>query len=62
LLYLVPPLVPEGEGGLEQVLANRPAVWPTAIVEWAVVATVLAWVVAVGVVLLRSRATAELPE
>lgn len=60
LLYLVEPLVPEGQRDkpiaevLETLLWNRPDVWQTAIVEWVVVLAVLGWVVSVALCLRRT--------
>jgi hypothetical membrane protein len=57
LLYLVEPLIPEDQPdiplsqALETLLWNRPAVWQTAIVEWAVVLAVLGWVTLVSLYL-----------
>ena len=61
LLYLVEPLVPEGQRDkpiaevLETLLWNRPDVWQTAIVEWVVVLAVLGWVVSVSLYLWRTQ-------
>ena len=58
LLYLTEPMMPEGEP-LEMVrvmLAQRPPVWQTAIIEWAVILSVLVWVLTVSVYLwLKAR-------
>jgi hypothetical protein len=62
LLFLVEPLVPEGQRDmplaevLEPLLWNRPDVWQTAIVEWVVVLAVLGWVVSVSLYLWRKAA------
>jgi hypothetical membrane protein len=61
LLYLVEPIMPEGQPPedlpqfLEGLLWDRPPIWPTAIVEWIVVLTVLGWVVAVALTLRRAE-------
>lgn len=53
LLYLVDPILPEDAGmeELSNALINRPEVWSTAVIEWLVGITVLAWVVIVSLYL-----------
>ena len=61
LLFLVEPIVPEGQppeaipAFLEGLLWDRPPIWQTAVVEWVVVLTVLGWVVAVALYLRRTE-------
>ena len=50
-LYLPQPHASESEDMVQsavRLMANRPAVWPTAILEWGVIIAVLVWVVAVA--------------
>ena len=55
-LFLTDPAVPEGQWhDMAEIFANRPDYWQTAVFEWAVLVTVLAFVVVVSVTLLRQE-------
>ena len=56
-LFLTDPLVPEDTPleDLSKIFENRPAVWETAVFEWIVIFSIIAWVLFLSIYFLRNK-------